>query len=337
MKALAGLFLLLLLARVNAAEPVPVTVKALDTIWLPQQHNAPAQVFPLNTPDISAEIAATVFETRVNVGDVVGKGDVLIRLDCNNYLIQQQIHKASLERSAAQLAFAQSQLVRAKNLKKKNSISDELLDQRRTELKVVLADNTLQAQNLALSDMNVDDCEVKAPIAGVITQRMVSTGDYANTGQPLVSLVDLSALEVEADLHHAEIHSLQQADEIFFEHENRDFALQLKTVVRVFDYQSATAKVRLLFKQESQPWPGSEGRLKWMSKQSLLPAEYISRRENQLGVFHVIEGKAVFTVLDKAIEGRPALVDLPASASVVIEGRHRLNDADIVDVVSKHR
>ncbi|MBT8439328.1 MAG: efflux RND transporter periplasmic adaptor subunit [Gammaproteobacteria bacterium] len=337
MKALAGLFLLLLSVPVNAAEPVPVTVKALDKLWLPQQHNAPAQILSLNTPDISAEISAPVIETSVNVGDVVSKGDVLIKLDCKNYLIQQQIHKASLKRSASQLAFARSQLVRAINLKKKNSISDEVLDQRRTEVKVALADKTLQEQNQLLSDMNVDDCEVKAQIAGVITQRMVSAGDYATIGQALVSLVDMSAIEVEADLNHAEIHSLQQADEIFFVHENRDFALQLKTVVRVFDYQSATAKVRLRLNQESQPWPGSEGRLKWQSKQSLLPAEYISRRENQLGVFHVIEDKAVFTLLDKAIEGRPAIVDLPANVSVVIEGRHRLNDADIVDVVSKHR
>jgi len=336
MKALAGLFLFLLSAGLNAAEAVPVTVKALNELWLPQQHNAPAQVFSLNTPDISAEIAAPVIETSVNVGDVVTKGDPLIRLDCKNYLIQQQIDRARLERSAAQVAFARSQLVRANNLKKKNSISDEALDQRSTELKVALADKTLQQQNLALSVINVDDCEIRAPIDGVITSRMVSTGDYVTTGQPLVSLVDLGAIEIEADLHHAEIDSLQQADEVFFKHENMSFPVELETVVPVFDYQSATAKVRLIFKQETQPWPGSEGRLKWTSTRSLLPAEYISRRENLLGVFHVIDNKAVFTALQDAIEGRPAIVDLPASAMIVLEGRHRLNHGDSVRVATGH-
>jgi len=336
MKALAGSFLILLTALLNAAESIPVTVKSLNQLWLPQQHDAPAQVFSLNTPGISAEISATVIETLVDVGEEVGQGDVLVKLDCSNYLVQQSINRASLERSTSQLIFARSQLARANNLKKKNSISDELLDQRRTELKVALADKILQEQNLALSDMNVDDCEVKAPLAGVITQRMVSIGDYATTGQTVVSLVDLSAIEVEADLLHAEIHSLKRADEIFFEHANRDFALQLKTVVRVFDYQSATAKVRLQFKQDTRPWPGSEGRLKWSSAKSLLPAEYLSRRENQLGVFHVVDNVAVFAALPQAIEGRPAIVDLPAGASIVIEGRHRLNDGDVVRMLSEH-
>jgi len=336
MKALAGLFLILLSASLNAAESIPVTVKSLNKLWLPQQHDAPAQVFSLNTPDISAEISATVLETLVDVGDQVNQGDVLIKLDCSNYLIQQRINQANLERSTSQLAFAQSQLARANNLKKKNSISDELLDQRRTELKVALADKVLQEQNLALSDINVADCEVKAPLAGVITQRMVSAGDYATNGQTLISLVDLGAIEVEADLLHAEIDTLQKADEIFFEHKDRDFALQLKTVVRVFDYQSATARVRLQFKQQAQPWPGSEGRLKWSSGKALLPADYLSRRQNQLGVFHVIDNKAVFAALPEAIEGRPALVDLAADVSIIIEGRHRLNHGDKVRIVSEN-
>ena len=336
MKALAGLFLILLSASLNAAESIPVTVKSLNKLWLPQQHDAPAQVFSLNTPGISAEISATVLETLVDVGDQVNQGDVLIKLDCSNYLIQQRINQANLERSTSQLAFAQSQLARANNLKKKNSISDELLDQRRTELKVALADKVLQEQNLALSDINVADCEVKAPLAGVITQRMVSTGDYATNGQTLISLVDLGAIEVEADLLHAEIDTLQKADEIFFEHKDRDFALQLKTVVRVFDYQSATARVRLQFKQQAQPWPGSEGRLKWSSGKALLPADYLSRRQNQLGVFHVIDNKAVFAALTEAIEGRPALVDLADDVSIIIEGRHRLNHGDKVRIVSEN-
>jgi RND family efflux transporter MFP subunit len=332
MKFFTGLLLVLLSALVCATEPIPVTVNSLDKLWLPQQHNAPAQVVSLNTPELSAKISATVMEVRADVGDLVSKDDVLFRLDCENYRVQQQINKASLERSTAQLSFARSQLMRANNLKKKNSISDELLDQRRTELKVAMADKSLQAQNLALSNLNVDDCDIKAPMAGVVSRRMVSAGDYAVTGQSLVSLVDVNAIKVEAELRHAEIASLRQAATVFFGYENIDYALQLETVVPVFDKQTATAKARLVFNQQKRPWPGSEGRLKWSATRPLLPAEYISRRNDQLGVFHVVDGKAVFAVLDEATEGRPAIVDLPADAVIVIEGRHRLNDGDTVRV-----
>ena len=341
MKAFAGLLLSLASAFIYAADPapvsdqvlIPVTVKSLDKIWLPQQYNAPAQVLSLNTPEISSEISATVVATPVSVGDLVTKGDVLVRLDCESYLLQQKINTANLERSNAQLSFARSQLVRANNLKKKKNISEELLDQRKMELKVALADRSLQEQNLALTSMNVGHCEVKAPFAAVITQRMVSKGDYANTGQALISLVDLAAIEIDADLHHDEIHSLQQADTVVFEHENVEFDVQQKTMVRVLDPQSQTAKVRLKFKHETHPWPGTDGRLRWRSRQFLLPAEYISRRADQLGVFHIVGNKAVFTELETAVEGRPAAIKLPASALIANEGRHRLNDGMPVRIV----
>ena len=148
MKALAGLFLFLLSVGLNAAEPVPDTVTALDKIWLPQQHNAPAKVFSLNTPEISAEIAAPVIETSVNVGDVVTKGDVLIRLDCKNYLIQHRINRASLERSAAQVAFARSQLVRANNLKKKTNIELAQKNALITEQKKEITDSIQYASRI---------------------------------------------------------------------------------------------------------------------------------------------------------------------------------------------
>lgn len=333
MKALAGL--LLLSASLMAAEPVPVTVQSLGQLWLPQQHNAPARVLSLNKPAISAEISASVTGTPVNVGDVVAEGDVLVQLDCENYQLQQQVSESGLARSKAQLSFARSQLSRANNLKKKKSISEELLDQRRTELQVALADKALQEQNLALAMMKVEDCQVVAPFAAVVTERMVSRGDYANTGQALISLVDLTAIEVEAELNHAEIASLSEAGKIVFEHETTDFMVALKTIVQVFDYQSATARVRLVFSNNQQPWPGSEGRLKWQSKQMLLPADYISRRNQQLGVFHVIDAKAEFVLLEKAIEGRPVAVELPANAQVVVEGRHSLNAGDAVRIISQ--
>ena len=322
-------------AVTSAAEQVPVTIKPLDQLWRPQQHNAPAQALSLNEPNISAEISAAVLKTLVNVGDIVSKNDVLVKLDCESYEVQRQINQANLERSNAQLAFARRQLARANNLKKKKSISEELLDQRRTEVKIAVADQSLQQQNLGLSSINVDDCNVRAPFSAVITDRMVSTGDYVNIGQALVSIVDLGAIEIEADLHHAEIRSLQQADKIVFSYEGLDFAVAVKNVVRVFDYQSATAKVRLSFEHEIKPWPGSEGRLKWRSKQALLPAAYLTRRGEQLGVFHVVDGKAEFTVLENAIEGRPAKIALPGSSLIVMEGRHRLNHGDVVSVASK--
>jgi hypothetical protein len=107
-------------------------------------------------------------------------------------------------------------------------------------------------------------------------------------------------------------------------------------VIPVFDRQTAAAKVRLVFKRENLPWPGSEGRLMWQSETKLLPAVYISRRDKRLGVFHMADGKAVFSPLNAAVEGRPAVIALPAQTSIIVEGRHGLNNGDSILVVGKN-
>jgi RND family efflux transporter MFP subunit len=334
MKVLVGLLLLLVVDTVLLAEPVSVTVKPLDKLWRPQSYNVPAEVLSVNHAKIGADISAAVVAVPINVGDEVEKGDLLVKQDCEIYLVKQQINRASLERSTAQLAFARSQLARANNLNKKQSISAELLDQRRTELKVAQADKVFNEQSLAMSKIEAGNCEVTAPFDAVVTGRMVSVGDYANTGQAMVSLLDLNAIEVEADLSRSEINALKRADAIVFDSGNETLEVKLRTVIPVFDRQSATAKVRLVFKNKIMPWPGSEGRLKWQSRQALLPAEFITLRDKRLGVFHVVEGKAVFSSLDTALEGRPSAVDLPANTAIVLQGRHRLNDGDTVIVVN---
>ena len=187
MRILSSL-ILLLLAGVVHADSIPVTVIQLDKIWQKFQQDAPATVVSLNTPQLSSEIDAVVTTVRVKVGEHVSKGDILIELDCHTYHNQKKIAEAAVQRSTAQLAFARSQLNRAKNLKSKKSISDELLDQRKTELQVARADLMTQKHKLALADRDVLNCNVLSPFSGVVSERLVSEGAYANRGLPLLTV-----------------------------------------------------------------------------------------------------------------------------------------------------
>jgi len=331
MRILSGL-LGLFFASTLLADTVPVTVKPLAEVWLKRQYEAPASVISINTPQISAEIAAVVSSLPVKVGDIVKKGDVLVSLDCETYRYQQQISAASLQRSAAQLGFARSQLSRAKNLQSKKSISEELLDQRQTELKVAQADYLTQKQNLFLADIEVENCQVKSSLNGVVSERLVAEGDYATRGQPLLTLTDLDAVEVKAALRQTDISTLKAASTIWLDTQGKQFPVTLRTVVPVFDNASATAQGRLVF-SAAVAWPGSVGRLMWTSDVSMLPAAYLSRRGEKLGVFYLSNNQAKFLILENAIEGRPAMIDLPSSTAVIIEGRQRLQDGDNVEVV----
>ena len=77
---------------------------------------------------------------------------------------------------------------------------------------------------------------------------------------------------------------------------------------------------------------GRSGELVWQVGEGMLPSNLISRRNGVLGVFLLDAGKARFVPLAAAQEGRPAIVDLPASSQVITMGRDRLQDGISVTV-----
>ena len=72
--------------------------------------------------------------------------------------------------------------------------------------------------------------------------------------------------------------------------------------------------------------PGAAGRIVWRESAPHLPPEIVVRRKGHLGVFVDARGVARFWKLPGAQEGRPAPVDLPADARVVVRGQLTLQD-----------
>ena len=68
----------------------------------------------------------------------------------------------------------------------------------------------------------------------------------------------------------------------------------------------------------------------WLVSHRSIPAEYLLRRNGRLGIFLFDDGKARFVPLDAALEGQPAVVDLPAETLLIDQGRESLNEGDAV-------
>jgi len=77
---------------------------------------------------------------------------------------------------------------------------------------------------------------------------------------------------------------------------------------------------------------GAQGRLLWHEDRPHVPASMLVRREGQLGVFVVEDGKARFVALPGAQEGRAAAATLAPQAQVVVSGQAALRDGQSVAV-----
>ena len=117
-----------------------------------------------------------------DIGSRVTKGELLAEIDTPE--IDQQLSQAiaTRQQAASSLALAQSTMDRWEALRKKDAVSQQELDERRS------ADAQARA-NLAAADANVERLRelsgfkrVVAPFSGVITKRNVDVGDLIDAG-----------------------------------------------------------------------------------------------------------------------------------------------------------
>lgn len=322
-------FLLLLIAValvLPAAQAAPeVASKPLAQVAFYPEREASAQAVALNESRIAAEIAARVEAIPVEVGQTVARGAVVARLDCRDQELSRERAKAALAAARSRLELAEQQLRRARELVAKGFVSKEALEARDSEVEVLRADAAQARVQLATTERAVGKCVLRAPFPAIVRQRLGQVGELAAPGTPLVALADASRIEVAAQLQPRDAGSLRAAPEIRFVGDGGARLLRLLRISPAVDPQARTVEARLAFAGDVAA-PGAAGRIVWRESAPHLPPEIVVRRKGHLGVFVDARGVARFRKLPGAQEGRPAPVDLPADARVVVRGQLTLQD-----------
>ena len=327
------LFILLLLQLTAAwGEAITVRVQPLGDLLRQPEFSVPASVKPLNAPSLAAEISGRVEAIPVRVGDQVEAGAVLVKLDCRYHQSRLQANNAQLKRIDAQVRFASTQLKRTQALNEKQTISDEVLDQRKTDLLSAQADRQNQQQLIRQAEIDVERCVITSPFDAIVTARLAHEGGLASPGTPLLNVVQLSHPEISAELSSAEAASLENAQALHFNYDASNYALQLQHLLPVVDERTRTREARLVFKQAAAPI-GAAGRLVWQGRIDELPADYLVRRDERLGIFLAEGGTARFHTLQNAREGQPVRVDVDPEKLLVTDGRQRLQDGDTIEIL----
>ena len=147
---------------------------------------------------VKAKVAAEVRSLVVREGDRVQAGQLIGRLDDTEYRLrlrqaQDQVAAAQAQLDTAQRAFDNNQALVGQGF-----ISRNALDTSANTLAGAQA--SLQAARAAadLTKKAVADTEIRAPIAGLVAQRLVQPGERIGVDGRLLEIVDLSRIELEA-------------------------------------------------------------------------------------------------------------------------------------------
>ena len=320
------------LAQTTAAPKLPpleVTFRSFSEIALHPLRDAPAAVVSLNESRIAAEVTAVIVSMNAEVGQVMEKGAVLARLDARDAALALERAGAADASAKARLGLAEAQLRRARELKEKNFISQEALNQRETEVAVVAADARAARAALATARRTLDKCVIRAPYRAIVRTRSGQVGELAGAGTALYTLVDADRLEIAAQVPARDADQLANVKDIEFVGQDGRRAVSLIRISPAIERAARTREVRLRFEAAAVS-PGAEGRITWRDPAAHVPPEYLVRRGAQLGVFVLEAGKARFVALAEAQEGRPAPVDLQPGTRIAADGRYTLSDGQTI-------
>jgi RND family efflux transporter MFP subunit len=163
---------------------------------------------------VAALTHGPVLQVHVNVGDRVREGDVLVtqamdRLESVRDVAQQAVDaaRATVATARSQLELAIQELDRLEKLRNSAAFSAAQRDDKAFEVAVRRA-QVSEAQatvgealaRLAETQLDVDLGIVRAPFDGVVIEKRTVRGAYLTIGDPVVTLINDSDMEVEADV-----------------------------------------------------------------------------------------------------------------------------------------
>jgi HlyD family secretion protein len=190
---------------------IEVTADKVERGTLVAKVSGPGRVQAQRTVQISSSVLGRIIELDVEEGDVVHKGQLLMKLDDVYYRSQVEQAKARVERARAELTTAERDLRDADEQFSKNLISEK-------EHADYVASEAMSRQALAEAEAalgaardQLDKTVFYSPIDGTVTRLNVEEGENVVTGtmnQPgtvIMTISDLGHMEVEAEIDETDI------------------------------------------------------------------------------------------------------------------------------------
>lgn len=313
----------------EAPAPVPVETEAVSRRSVAASWSGTAALEVPRGADVVAKTSGIALAVLVEEGDTVRAGQPLVRLDPDRA-------RLAVLQSRATMGKLENSYRRAQQLVDQQMISANDLDQIKFDL------DTARAQH-EMAQLELSYTTVTAPIAGVVSQRMIRTGNFVQINTPIFSIVDNARIEATLNVPERELRVLKRGQPVRLQVDalpGDTFEGMVERVAPVVESRSGTFRVVTAFVGDDALRAGMFGRVRIDYDQRadalVIPRSALLDDGDAPAVFTVRDGKAVRVAVELGyvdgamIEVRNGLAE---HEPVVTAGKVALREGSTVQVV----
>ncbi|MDR2887396.1 MAG: efflux RND transporter periplasmic adaptor subunit [Bacteroidales bacterium] len=218
------------------AATVKVAVETVERRTVVETITANGKIQPEREVKLSPDVSGEIVELTVKEGDMVEKGQLLLRIKPDTYISQKERSIAALSSAKARLSQAEAQLVqaglsyrRSRQLFSERTISESDFEQAEATHAVAKAEadaalfSVISAEaSLKEADENLTKTLIYAPMSGTVSMLLVEPGErVAGTnlmaGTEMLRVADLSRMETRVEVNENDIVKVKLGDTAIIE------------------------------------------------------------------------------------------------------------------------
>ena len=322
-------------------EPINLEIELIGTVK--------AKELALVRPQVSGIIEKQLFKE----GSFVKQGDILYKIDSASYKATLNQSLALLNSAKASLISAEAKSKRAEELLKFDGISKQEADEIKASYLQAKALVEQRAAELENAKIDLNRCDIKAPISGYIGISNVTVGALVNANQSeeLVNIRDTQTVFVDLSQSYNEILNLKSIGdleddiEVSLKFDNGfEYPIKGKLEARELsvDESSQTVTLRAVFNNPNNLLlSGMMTKAILKSKKSidgfLIPQQAVLRdqKANPIVTLVTPENKTITKIvkIQRSIGNKWLILDgLEESDKIVVEGLNKINSRSVVSL-----
>jgi len=233
-------------AKISDERAINVQTKTIETKSLRPFIETIGSIKAFEQVVVSSEIEGILKTANVEEGTFVSKGALIATIEDRDYASELRRVEAAQRQAEATLVNAKAEYSRKETLYKEELVTRQQFDDVVTRLALAEAEVDRAKEALAIARERYSKTRILAPMAGFISEKKISQGEFVKNGTPLYVLVQIDPLKLLFTVSEKDIGKLKVNQDVQFlvdAYPGREFKGKVSIIYPTMDDRTRTLQV----------------------------------------------------------------------------------------------